>query len=167
MRLPRSAAANVLALDLASTTGFAFGPFGGRPRHGAISLVGQAHVQRCAALRQWIEDQEAIGGAFSAVMVEAAIVGGFSSQEAARLTIALHSTLELWCFDAGIAFVPVAASTARKAVIGRGSFPKGAAKPAVIQWCREKGYDPRTDDAADALLLWHAAEAASMVRAAA
>jgi Holliday junction resolvasome RuvABC endonuclease subunit len=163
MRLPRQACGNVLALDLASTTGFALGPFGARlARHGAFTLRQPEHVLRVAALREWMIDAESMHGRFSAVVVEAAIVGGFSSQEAARLTLALHSMVELWCYDEQIPFLPCAASTVRKAMLGRGSFPKGQAKPAVIEWCHAQGLAPRTDDAADAILLWRAVEAASL-----
>lgn len=162
MRISRNAAGNVLALDLASTTGWCMGPLGARPRHGAINLRGVEHVHRQAALRDWIEDQEKIGVAFTAIVVEAAIVGAFSSQEAERLTVALHGMVELWAYDAEIPFVAIAASTIRKAMIGRGTFPKGEAKPAVMRWCRANGFEPRTDDAADAILLWKAVERATI-----
>lgn len=162
MRISRNAAGNVLALDLASTTGWCMGPLGAKPGHGAISLRGLEHVNRQAALRDWIEDTEKVAGRFTAIVVEAAIVGAFSSQDAERLTIALHGMVELWAFDARIPFVAVAASTVRKAMLGRGSFPKGQAKPEVVRWCRAAGFEPRTDDDADAILLWKAVERATI-----
>ncbi len=162
MRISRNAAGNVLALDLASTTGWCMGPLGARPRHGAITLRGVEHVHRQAALRDWIEDQEKIGAPFTAIVVEAAIIGAFSSQEAERLTIALHGMVELWAYDAEVPFVAIAAGTVRKAILGRGTFPRGQAKPEVMRWCRAAGFEPRTDDAADAILLWKAVERATI-----
>lgn len=164
MRISRNAAGNVLALDLATTFGFALGPLGRRPLYGAKTLQRTEHVHRCADLRQWIEDQEQVHGKFTALVVEAAIIGNFSSQDAERLTIALHTTVELWAYDVEIPFAAIAASTVRKSMIGRGTFPKGQAKPAVMQWCRAAGLEPRNDDAADAILLWKAVEAATIGR---
>lgn len=164
MRISRNAAGNVLALDLASTTGWCMGPLGARPRHGAISLRGLEHVHRQAALRDWIEDQEKVAGRFTAIVVEAAIIGAFSSQEAERLTVALHGMVELWAYDAEIPFMAVAASTARKAILGKGSFPKGEVKGEVVRWCRGAGFTPKTDDDADAILLWHAVADATLGR---
>lgn len=160
MKLPLLAAGNVLVLDLGTTTGFAYGPLqrlgGRRPDHGAVQLRQAMHVNRIASLRQWIEDREKVCGNFSAIAVEAAIIGNFSSREAERLTVALHGMVELWAFDAEVPFIACDASTARKAMIGRGTFKKGEAKGEVDKWCRNAGFTPKTDDDADAILLWHA-----------
>lgn len=170
MRLPLSAAGNVLVLDLGTSTGFAHGPLqrlgGKRPQHGAVQLRSPMHVNRVADLRQWIEDREKLCGHWTAIAVEAAIIGNFSSRESERLTVALHGMVELWAFDAEIPFIACDASTARKAMIGRGTFKKGQAKGEVDAWCRNAGFTPKTDDDADAILLFHAISEATLGRAA-
>lgn len=162
MKLPRSAADNVLALDLATSTGFAHGALAGRPRYGALALRGFDHIDKCIALRGWIEDQEKLHGQWTAIVVEAALLGSMSSQAAEALTLGLHTTVAVWCKDVSIPLLSVASSTARKNILGRGTFPKGEAKPAVGAWCRAQGYNPRGDDAADAILLFCAVQRATL-----
>lgn len=158
MKILRAAAGNVLALDLATTTGHCVGAFGARPRFGAITLRGTEHVQRQAALREWLDAQDKFQR-ITAVVVEAALIGHFSSRDAEYLTIALHATLALWCYDVEVPLVPIAASTVRSAMLGTSKFKKGTAKRNVMEWCRLTGFSTRSDDAADAILTWHWAEA--------
>lgn len=168
MRLPLSAAGNVLVLDLGTSFGFAHGPLerlgGRRPHHGSAQLRQPVHVERVAALRHWIDERQVVFGRWTAICVEAAIIGNFSSRDAERLTVALHSMVELWARDEEIPFLACDASTARKAMIGRGTFKKGQAKGEVDAWCRNAGFTPKTDDDADAILLWHAVADATLGR---
>lgn len=163
----------VLALDLATTAGWAIGRPGERPRSGVIQLQGQARAARFAALLEWLDDMATVEGGLTKVAVEAALSDhNFRSIEAGRLALGFVAHLELWCWDEGVPLEEVHVQTARKAVLGRGVFPKGEAKENVLTWAREQGFEPATDDQADALVTWHYATgwrrqpALSVVRAA-
>ncbi len=160
-RIPRSATGNVLSLDLASTAGFCLGRFGERPRFGAVLLRGDDAIQRMAALRTWLDEQDEFQ-AITAIVLEAAIIGDHRSILAAEILTSLQAMAGLWAWDMSIPIIRVASSTARKAMIGTGRFPKGEAKHHVTEWCRSKGFDVKTHDAADAVLTWAAVEAATI-----
>lgn len=84
------------------------------------------------------------------------VSGDFSGRDAALLALGFAAHVELWCWDNGVRQIPsVPVGTARKAVLGRGSFAKGTAKGVVLDWARREGFEPGDDNAADALLLWH------------
>jgi Holliday junction resolvasome RuvABC endonuclease subunit len=156
-RLPRSATGNVISCDLASTTGYCIGPFGGRPRFGGVALRGDDAIQRMAALREFLY-QEHEFSRISAVVLEAAIIGDHRSSLAAEILTSLQAMAGLWALDEDVPIIRVASSTARKAMIGTGRFPKGEAKQHVTAWCRERGFEVKSHDAADAVLLWKAVE---------
>lgn len=159
--IPSAHRANVLCLDLGTATGWCRGPFGQRPRFGAITLQGVEAVHRQAALRDWLDDQDRMQR-ISAVVVEAALIGQFSSQQAERITLALHSTLALWAYDLEIPLYPIASSTVRAHMLGTSRFEKGTVKRHVMAWCTDRGFTGAGADAADAVLSWHAAEAKSL-----
>lgn len=143
----------ILALDIATVFGWCLGT--DAPAYGSVRLGGQDRPAKYAAMLQWLDDQHALHPAIAEIAVEAPINAlQMSGHDAAVMTLGLHAHLELWCWDHGIRLTPVAASSARKVVIGKGSFPRGMAKPAVMGWCRENGLAPRDDNAADAIVLW-------------
>jgi hypothetical protein len=145
----------VLALDLATVTGWCVGAAAARPAHGSVALRGQDRCARYAALMDWLWDALALHG-FTRVVLEAPMVtGDFRGRDAALLAIGLSEHVAFWCWDRSIRCELVAVGTARKAVLGRGSFAKGTAKGVVLDWCRREGFTPSDDNAADAILLWH------------
>jgi Holliday junction resolvasome RuvABC endonuclease subunit len=159
-RIPSSATGNVLALDLASTVGFCLGRFGDRPRFGGVVLRGDDAIQRMAALRTWLDQQDEFQ-AVTAIVLEAAIIGDHRSTLAAELLTSLQALAGLWAYDMSIPLVRVASSSARKAMIGTGRFPKGEAKQHVTAWVQGQGFDVKSHDAADAVLTWLAVEKAT------
>lgn len=143
----------ILALDIATVTGWCLGT--DAPVYGSVRLGGQDRPAKYAAMLQWLDDQRALHPAIAEIAVEAPINAlNMSGHDAAVMTLGLHAHLELWCWDHGIRLTPVASSTARKAVLGKGSFAKGQAKPAVMEWASSNGLAPRDDNAADAAVLW-------------
>lgn len=142
----------VLALDLATVTGWACGAPDARPVHGSVVLRGQDRCARYAALMDWLWDAQKVHG-FVRVVAEAP--GNYRSRDALIQAIGLAEHAAFWCWDRSIPFRLEPSATSRKAVIGRGTFPIGAAKDAVAQWCRGEGYTPGDDNAADAILIWH------------
>ncbi|MBX9697901.1 MAG: hypothetical protein K2X74_00635 [Acetobacteraceae bacterium] len=148
--------AALLALDLATTFGWCVGAHDAPPRYGSVRLVGRERAPRYAALLEWLDDARRVHG-FAELVAEAPMVSGdFAGRDAALLALGLAAHVELWCWDAGIRQRPsVVVGTARKAVLGRGSFARGTAKAVVMDWARREGMEPGDDNAADACLLWH------------
>lgn len=163
MRIARSNAGHVLALDLGTCTGWCAGKLGERPRFGQLNLASQEYVVRAAKLRNWMDAWEALNGRFTAIAVEAPLIAGQKSQAALAVTMALYWTLALWAYDAEIPLAETASQTARKMVIGRGTFPRGEAKDHVMAFCRTAGYEiGEQHNAADALVLWLSVQQATL-----
>ena len=160
-RLPASRCNQVAALDLASTTGFAIGAFGERPRFGAVQMRGETTAQRMAALREFLEQQDGFLP-ISAIVLEAALIGEHSSTQAAEVLTSLQAMAELFAYDLEIPVVRVASSSARKLMLGTARFPRGEAKKHVAEWARSIGFETASHDAADALCVWKAVECATL-----
>jgi hypothetical protein len=154
----------VLALDLATVTGWAIGPLGAAPVYGSIQLGGPSRAARYAALLDWLDDAQRVHGPIGEIFVEAALIHG-AGLDRARLALGLLAHLELWGFDNGARILDEMPATTRREMLGRGTFPKGEAKAAVMAWCRERGFSPADDNAADALVLWCRAQALRTGRA--
>jgi hypothetical protein len=146
----------LLALDLASTVGWCVGAPDAPPRYGSVKLAGQARAARYAALLDWLDDAQGTFG-FADLVCEAPLVSGdFAGRDAALLALGFAAHVELWAWDNGVRQRDsVVVGTARKGVLGRGSFARGTAKAVVLDWARREGFSPPDDNAADALLLWH------------
>lgn len=166
----------ILALDLSLTTGFAYGglrensPFFSRWRlNGGIARMGEAWVD----LQNKIED-------FLALQRPEFVVYALpfaKQQTSARLGLGLAAHTESSCFRMEVPCFEVQESTARKNILGRGSFTernerreiiKGSgrknAKEAVMDWCINKGWAIRDDNEADACVMWEYARRFTLSR---
>ena len=143
-----------LALDLATVTGWACGAREERPAYGAIRLAGEGRFPRYAAVLDWLQDAHQVHR-FTRIVAEAPMAAGdFRGVDAAVLGIGLAEHVGFWAWDNAVPFATVVVGTARKSVLGRGSFPRGMAKGIVLDWCRGQGFEPADDNAADAIVLW-------------
>jgi len=158
--------AAVLALDLATTTGWALHrPGMQRPFFDAFTLPGEpgAIGQPCAALEDWLFEKldETWGeGGISHFFFEAQhIAKGMNPQNAYRL-IGLGAIVEKFAYQNKSLCYAVDISTWRKHFIGRGSgFKKDAQKrylpghnpkELAAQRCEQYGWFTDTHDAAEA-----------------
>lgn len=145
----------LLALDLATTVGWTVGSPGEPPRYGSVRLEGRERAPRYGALLDWLDDARRVHGVTEVVAEAPMVTGDFAGRDAALLALGLAAHLEFWCWDNGIRQrQSVVVGTARKAVLGRGSFARGTAKAVVLDWCRREGFEPGDDNSADAILLW-------------
>ena len=144
----------VLTLDLARSMGWCAGVPGHRPRFGVVHHRGQCHGEAYASLANWLEDAARVH-APGEVCFEAPLARGQHSGIAAgRLLLGMVAVVQMFCWDHSIRCTEAPVASTRKAVLGRGTFPKGTAKAEVARWCRDNGFDPPDDNAADALVLW-------------
>lgn len=149
-------ACRILALDLGSWVGWAFGALGdNRPSFGTwhlpeTRLRGPRYVayenELIAALRRF---QPTV--VVMAAPLNRKAKGG---QAAARQQLGLAAYTEGECCRARVQLREVHEATARKDVLGRGRFPVGGAKPAAMAWAAASGFDVSDDHQADTLVLW-------------
>jgi hypothetical protein len=142
-----------LALDLATIFGWALMAPGQRAVADSVRLVGTRRPQRFRALEEWLTEKAGEVGGFAEVAHFER--GGFRSELARKLHYGFSAKVEEWCWDTDTPYRTEHESTVRKLMLGRGVFPKGESKAAVDRWVRAQGYEPRTHDSSDAIVLAH------------
>lgn len=146
---------SVLALDMASVTGWAWGAPRRAPLHGVYNLPrpGISLGAHYAAFTDALSDLLTIHQPEMIVM-EAAMVAGSGSALTTETALGRVGIVYLLGYRYEIEVEKVASQTVRKAVLGHGR--PDDPKAAVMAWARSKGLRPSTDDAADALatLAW-------------
>ena len=156
----------ILALDLATVSGWAVGPPGSVPLSGSIRLgrQGLSLVRFLDAADHWL------GGLMaehrpSTVIIEAAFISPnrTSRDVAARLTT-ISGLAQLAAFRFGLDESSICEATSTdvcKFFTGRGHFSGDTAKKKalVMHHCKMLGWEPADYDEADALALWRFAEA--------
>lgn len=141
----------ILALDLASTIGWACGSpdLLGEALHGSHALPPQVNDGRqYAAFADWLADKITRYQPTD-LIIEAPFLG--QSLRAARKLLALTGIAELIAWRRDLRFNEYAAPSVRKTFCGSGK----AKKPDVIAACQRRGFEPRDDNAADAIALLH------------
>lgn len=155
----------LLSLDIATTTGWAFGLVGeGRKptKSGVVCFQGSSTVKVCADALVWankllaeLQPDE--------VVIEAPFLsssaGGFSSASTMQRLIGLQANISTVVY---LKFRDepqnMAVSTVRKNFLGTGKVPRQTGKPLVHSRCCELGWadDETGFDETDALALWAA-----------
>lgn len=141
----------ILALDIATSTGWCCGVPGERPDLGSVELApGRSIGERGCALVDWLDDYRAFFAPWLIVYEAPLQRGEHLSVQAGRLALGLAMAVEMYGFRAGIVVREANVQQARKAVIGRGN----ASKADVWATCCNAGLDPPDYDASDAWLIW-------------
>jgi hypothetical protein len=150
----------LLALDLATTTGFVAGAIGGTPVHGSKRLAspGASGPEVFGGYIAWLVDMIKVH-APRVVVYEAplapSIVKGKTNVNTVRRLMGLAALTEGVAYRMGIYTVLEATvADVRQHFIGRRNLPGDEGKRAVAMRCRQLGYEPTDDNAADALALW-------------
>jgi hypothetical protein len=150
----------ILALDLASTTGWAYGRPGTSPAYGSIrfAAVGASHEAIFAAAAKWMSDM-CDARAPDIVCWEAPLATvfkrGATNAATTALLYGLPAVIGAAAYLSGI-YNLVKADTRDVRLHFIGSNPKRAkAKSMVIKQCRAMGWDPQDDNEADGLATWH------------
>lgn len=157
MKLPPG---DILALDLATTSGWAEGPIDGTPRYGSERFA-PAGAARAAVLGKAITYFQRRFMAFrpAVVVFEAPLppsfMRGHTNFNTSRTLLALPGIIEGLCAINGIDRVMEAkVSDIRRFFIG--GNPRGEeGKKQTIARLVSMGFAPQDDNAADALALWH------------
>jgi hypothetical protein len=156
----------ILALDLASTAGFAIGEAGEIPRSGSVRLKRPGDGPEVAAfnLRQFLREQIFTLDRPELVVVEAFIhPAGQKSGDAAILSIGLYFVAAAESKARDCRFEKAQPSTVRKHFIGVGrTGDRSTTKRAVVLRAQQIGYMPRDcgdNDRADACAVFDWASA--------
>jgi hypothetical protein len=147
----------LLFLDLATVTGWAVGPIGGKPISGSQRLApsGAPSSEVFGNFLKWLHDMIAVHSprvvAFEAPLPPS-LLRGKTTVDTARRLMGLPAITEAVCNRMGIHSVLEArVDDIRQHFIGRRNLPGADGKRAVIARCRQLGYEPKDDNAADAL----------------
>lgn len=153
-----------LALDLATTSGWAFGQPGETPRFGTFTLpntgddlgrFGVTFLQWLTAKLRELEPKE--------VVFEAPILPRETNIQTLKKLYSISVVCEMACALQGVPCSEIPAGTWRKSFLGQ-SYPSGGTrdelKRAVIAACRQMGWEPNSSDDADALGIWFVASCA-------
>lgn len=152
----------ILALDLASKTGWAVGyPADEKPRSGSVRFAreGAAMGAVFAGCRQWLNDFLATENDVKLVVFEAPMVpqhmAGRTSAEIIRVLIGLCAIVEELTYARGYDVREARVSDVRNHFIGSNRHKRKEAKSLTAEACYRLGWRPTDDNAADALALWH------------
>jgi hypothetical protein len=153
VRSPGSATGAVLALDLATTTGWALRSANGQIISGSISFRPSRYDgggMRYLRFGAWLESMAADAASIDVIHYEE--IRRHLSTDAAHVHGGLLATLTAWCEQHSIPYQGVPVGTIKRHIAGKGN----ADKQAVIEAVRARGFHPADDNEADALaiLLW-------------
>jgi hypothetical protein len=148
----------ILALDLATTTGWAIGRPDRTPRFNSFRIA-KPGVERCNVYRSfriWIEDFTRNHKPKLIVYESPAspmIMQGHTNIDTIKRLIGLCEHLEEWCVGTGIELREASVGQVRAHFIGS-NMKRDAAKAATIARCHELGWDVSNDNEGDACALW-------------
>lgn len=154
---------SILTLDVSkAATAFAFGRPDQEPVTGLQTFVQSTPDAVWLKASAWISEQLRVM-APDIVAIEAKIMstgnaGMHTNAETQEVLWGLQTIFRTFVLaKLGKPARLVPASSARKSLVGRGTFPKGEAKDAVMAECRRRGWltlDTLQPDKADALAVW-------------
>ena len=147
------AAYKILALYLATTTGWALRSADGRVVSGTVSFRPSRYDGggiRYLRFRAWLDSMAEDAAGIGVVPYEE--IRRHLSTDAAHVHGGLLATLTAWCEQRGIAYQGVPVGTIKRFIARKGN----ADKQAVIAAVRARGFNPADDNEADAIaiLLW-------------
>ena len=148
----------VLALDLATTTGWAYGSPGAVPQfgHERFSKVGGARALNYRNFRDWLDEfMQATKVDLIVYELPAvpSIMSGKTNIDTIKLLIGFAEHLEEWCFSHSLELREATVAQVRAHFIGR-NFKSSIAKPMVFDACHARSWMCETTDESDACALW-------------
>jgi hypothetical protein len=149
----------VLALDLATTTGWAFGAPGSIPRFGHLrfTALGSPRAETYRAFRNWLKKLwQSPNTRPDLIVYESpavpSIMAGKTNINTIKLLTGLAEHLEEWCHHK-VELREATVSSVRVHFIGQ-NMKSALAKEATIRQCHTLGWEVETHDEADACALW-------------
>lgn len=145
----------ILAMDIATVSGWARGRVGEQPTFGSIRFGGAESVFASAMI--WMLDTMATEPPdqiiLEAMLPPTAMKGQTSRAVRDRLA-GLHGVIRGVAALRGIALSDAPVGAVRSHFIGESSLRRDAAKAAVMERCQALGWEVKNDNEADACALW-------------
>ena len=169
----------ILALDTATTSGACWGAVGDAPQYESWVAKGDSLGEKKSRFRFWLmakvmafqPDLICFEAPYIPVQRAPQLVRAGTDPSRApkgpppmnpstlRLLLAFSGTVEEIAFERHIRCRECVSGEFVKFWTGKGAWGgRGAKKEAVMRVCRQRGFDPPDDNAADAISLWHYAE---------
>jgi len=150
----------ILALDLSSRTGWAYGQINARSPEGFgtwfLPTIGGEGARYCAfenELAAMIETAQPDRMIMEAPLTFQALLG-VSNMKTMAQQLTLRGIGYSEAYRASIPCSEVSAEIVRAAILGKGRFPKGTVKDVVVAHCWAQGWKVPDDNSADAVLTW-------------
>lgn len=146
----------VIALDLATTTGYAIRRADGRIESGEVSFSlkkDEGQGRRYVKFRAWLLEVKMAHPDLAEIVYEQVMGHGAHNVIAAHVYGGMLATLQAFGEHHGIAYRGVGVSTIKKRFAGHGKATKGD----MIAQCKALGFAPAGDNEADAIALLHVA----------
>lgn len=144
----------VCGLDIATSTGVAVGPIGGRPELWTADLgAGQPHDARFMAMQSLVHNLIAEHGV-THIGLEAPVQAMKNTAKVNGLLMGLSAVVRGWAYRKGVPVELFPVPTIKKHFIGVARLPRAEAKRAVIAACERRGWTPEDDNQADAAAVW-------------
>lgn len=158
----RPAAYKVLALDLATTFGWAYGGLdSGLDRSGSARLRGDHIEERAADFMGWMIGffrENPVHDCIWEAPIAASHLAGQTRVETTQILFSLPTIAGAICLKSGLRMDRMSAvrpDAVRKHFTGRAKWgSRKAAKRAVIDRCRQLGHRPLDDNEADAIAIF-------------
>lgn len=148
----------ILAIDPATSTGFALGVAGTNPQLQTRrwEIPGDTIPERCGRARNYIESVLNIFEIDLVAIEESPNMGGRTTWATTKILQRLYGVFTGAACGRGIALLEVQPSTWRKTFLGagNGNLERADAKRAALVQCRRLGWLPADDNAADAAGIW-------------
>jgi hypothetical protein len=152
----------ILALDLASRTGWACGHVSdAMPRSGSVRFAreGASLGAIYSGCRQWLSDFVAAEPDVRLIVFEAPMapghMAGFTTAHIIRVLIGLCAVVEEFGHSHRFDMREARVFDVREHFLGSNRIKRKEAKSLTIEACNQLGWAPCDDNAADALALWH------------
>lgn len=153
----------VVALDVATTTGFARGFVGGNPEFGSVRFAkpGASDREVFHAALTWAQDFFAAvpnQGTIIAIerLLPPEVVRGQSNTKTIYRLAGLHGVIIAVAYEHEFLDVETPSTQEiRGHFIGMRNCRRERAKREVMRKCLQLGWNPKTDNEGDALAIWH------------
>ena len=153
----------VIALDVASTTGFACGHVDGAAEYGSIRFAsaGASDAAVFSAAKQWSSAFFSTAKRPTIIAIERLlppeVVRGQSNTKTIYRLAGLHGVILAEAYEHALYSIEMwSTGEIRGHFIGAKNYRRERAKREVMRQCRAMGWNPRNDNEGDALALWSA-----------
>lgn len=156
---PAAPAGVILALDLGSILGWAIRSRGAGIVHGTVEFRNgrfEGGGMRWLRFTKWLQAMHDEHGPLAAIYFEE--VRRHKGVDAAHAYGGFLSHLTAWCEEKQIPYLGIPVGTIKKHATGKGN----SGKPAMVAAMKARGFEPQTDNDADAIAVLLCATAPGM-----